>query len=96
MFRAPLLMELLMLARNTSSFPAYYIHCLKTALEQRTGPLSVQRDVEKNRVYHKINVLKHHIGVRHRGNESLLITCVVACFSSADSSPPYFPRRDVT
>lgn len=47
----------------------------------------MQRDVENNKNYHKIKVLKCRIGVRHKGNESLLITCVVTCFSPADSSP---------
>lgn len=87
MFRAPLLVELFTLARNAVYFPAYYIHCTKTALEQGTSLCSVQRGVEINQNYHKINVLKHHIGARDKGNESLLTTCVVTCFYPADSSP---------
>lgn len=85
--RAPLLVELFVLASNTSSCPAYCIHYTNTALEQGTSSCSVQRDVENNQNYHKINVLKHHIGVRDKGNESLLITCVVTWFSPADYSP---------
>ena len=93
MFRAPLLVKLFMLARNASSFPAYYIHCVKTALEQGTSPCSVQRDVENNQNYCKTNVLKRHIGVRDNGNESLLVTCVVTWFSPADSSPLTLQRE---
>lgn len=47
----------------------------------------MQRDVENNQNYHKINVLKHHTGVRDKGIESLLITCVVTGCSPGDSSP---------
>jgi len=60
---------------------------MKTALEQGISPCSVQRNGENNQNYCKINVLKCHIGARDKGNESLLITCVVTWFSPADSSP---------
>lgn len=69
--KGTLLMELFILARNLSSLFFCLLHSLcEDCFGAGTSSCFVQKNVENNQNYCKIDVLKPNIGVRDKGNKS--------------------------